>query len=520
MYNDTEVMCEGCFSLGGKKDAKFQALADFAVLHRLPDLYFCKDCRATRCINCSKMDIITKYCATCLTDYTSTSDTRCRKNCVECPICKAALSVIQESQEKNEHGTRNIKLVCKGCEYQYRIEIKGKIRSLAAALRSERVKKNAALGEQVRKVRATFESRYKSEQLLLQQKGDMQGPQLPALSLEMQRRLQAMGLRTPQSTNEGADDKPQDVRPQLEENSGTLQEDEATGAEKISRYKSMRDFLTLDQQMSDGSYNTCRGGDSFTEVLSRLLSHEHGGGSEDHEAKQMPLPKKLSSKKSYRCLYCERILSESSREKILARMKELSSAVDILPTTKVSSIINQPYPTKLHKNLSHTFLVHIINSLNTEVEVSISTTSEIAAPFTSSSRSRLSVSIPSFPMRIDGKGDLKDPEAVVKSIPTAFLTSGTKWSRTELSSRLEKLNRNENTAIREPNYDMGLEYGHGWLLFPLKVTTTAWEDGEHQCSIRVPLSISVKPIPSDKEAGILEGFRHWALLNLGDFLIS
>ena len=514
-------MCNGCFSLEKEKNTKIQALADSAVLHRLPDLYFCKDCQATRCATCCKMEVNTKYCATCLTDYTGSSDTRCRKNCVECPLCNAPLSVIQESHEKDEHKIRNIKLVCKSCEYQYRIEIQGKVRSLAAALRSERAKKNVALSEQVSKVRGTLESRYKSQQLLLQQRQDVQESRTPALSQEMKGRLQAMGLRVPQSTTEGThtDDKEQIARPQLENKRGSnLQEDE-TAAEKISRHKSMKDFLTLDQQMRDGCYNTRRGGDSFTDVLSRLLHNDSGGGDMVYETRQMPLPKKLSSKKNFRCLSCGIILSETSREKILTRMKELHCAVDILPTIKVSSIINQRYPKKLHKNSSHTFLVHIINPLTTQVEVSISTTSELTTPFISSSYSRFSVFISNSSMRIDGKGDLKDPEEIVKGIPTAFLTCGTKWSRTELRSRLENLNQKKNIAVKDPKYDAGLEYGHGWLLVPLKVTPMTYEDGEHPCSIRVPLSISVRPIPSDSDTAILEKFRYWALLNLGDFLI-
>ncbi|KAG4300783.1 hypothetical protein PCANB_002869 [Pneumocystis canis] len=84
-------------------------------LHPLQNLYFCEECYAIRCPRCIQEETVSYFCPNCLFEvprsnmrgfiYTSklySNIYRCMRNCFQCPICFASLSVIELEENMNK----------------------------------------------------------------------------------------------------------------------------------------------------------------------------------------------------------------------------------------------------------------------------------------------------------------------------------------------------------------------------------------------------------------------------------
>ncbi|KAI9099470.1 dynactin p62 family-domain-containing protein [Phlyctochytrium arcticum] len=73
-------------------------LSDFLSLFPISRLYYCGECKDVVCPLCVEEEIVCYYCPNCLFEVPTASvkseKNRCGRNCFECPVCQATLSVI------------------------------------------------------------------------------------------------------------------------------------------------------------------------------------------------------------------------------------------------------------------------------------------------------------------------------------------------------------------------------------------------------------------------------------------
>lgn len=97
-------------------------------LHPLSYLYFCQECQAIRCPRCVMEEIVSAFCPMCYFEVPLTSikadgnrfitgvpliDFRCVRNCFQCPICFAGLSVFPNEETQAAPYTLN----CMYCQW-------------------------------------------------------------------------------------------------------------------------------------------------------------------------------------------------------------------------------------------------------------------------------------------------------------------------------------------------------------------------------------------------------------------
>jgi dynactin-4 len=97
-------------------------------LHPLGYLYFCQECQSIRCPRCVQEEIVSAFCPMCLFEVPLTSikadgnrsgfflsqvNSRCVRNCFQCPICFAGLSVFPNEETQAAPYTLN----CMYCQW-------------------------------------------------------------------------------------------------------------------------------------------------------------------------------------------------------------------------------------------------------------------------------------------------------------------------------------------------------------------------------------------------------------------
>lgn len=104
---------------------------------KLPDLYFCPKCHILKCNDCSQVEVISKYCCSCMTDYTSVAgSTRCLKNCFECPNCNSPIAVTASDVTSGKIPGKQFLFECAFCEYTYQTLVITKPAPLSKILRA------------------------------------------------------------------------------------------------------------------------------------------------------------------------------------------------------------------------------------------------------------------------------------------------------------------------------------------------------------------------------------------------
>lgn len=87
-------------------------------------LYFCPQCQAIKCDECSKIKIRSKYCIRCMVDYTENAgQTRCLKNCFECPECMSPVDVRSSDEVGDEGRGKRFYFNCVHCSFEYKTKV-------------------------------------------------------------------------------------------------------------------------------------------------------------------------------------------------------------------------------------------------------------------------------------------------------------------------------------------------------------------------------------------------------------
>ncbi|KAL8770216.1 MAG: hypothetical protein Q9209_004058 [Squamulea sp. 1 TL-2023] len=88
-------------------------------LYPLDHLMYCEDCQQIRCPRCTVEEIVCWYCPGCLfeipTSQIKSEGNRCQRNCFNCPICFASMTV--NALEVPEHPTGLFILACGYCRW-------------------------------------------------------------------------------------------------------------------------------------------------------------------------------------------------------------------------------------------------------------------------------------------------------------------------------------------------------------------------------------------------------------------
>lgn len=111
---------------------------DFSEFTHIGALYFCPQCQALRCEECSDVRVKSKYCIRCMTDFSENlGQTRCLKNCFECPSCFSPVDVTS-SDAVNEHGRgKQFLLKCVYCPFEYKTKVITRPAALQLILKRE-----------------------------------------------------------------------------------------------------------------------------------------------------------------------------------------------------------------------------------------------------------------------------------------------------------------------------------------------------------------------------------------------
>ncbi|ODV89547.1 hypothetical protein CANCADRAFT_140768 [Tortispora caseinolytica NRRL Y-17796] len=78
--------------------------------NNLTNLFFCVECQALKCKNCTADEIAFAYCPTCLRESPVDGVSRCKRNCILCPECGSLLTFLHSSEN-------SLKVKCPGCQY-------------------------------------------------------------------------------------------------------------------------------------------------------------------------------------------------------------------------------------------------------------------------------------------------------------------------------------------------------------------------------------------------------------------
>lgn len=485
--------------------------------HAIGDLFFCPTCQGHKCKACCQVNVESKYCSNCMTDYTDSNEVVCTKNCFSCPLCDAGLAISAIDSRCDEKDGKIFRFKCLYCEYQYSTATILKPRSLVNIIRSEKKSGDGGYASLFSK----FHENFVDQQSLMKLEGKQRVKKnVPRLSSEVLQKLKDLELTNLADSVKDSSDEADVLRTKIGLN-GLIAIDESQdldNASQIASKNSLESFVTLEQQSKYGNFYSTINNGSLMTIQSKILNPK--------ASKQVPIPKKLSSKKSYKCLKCRQVLLMPHKEPSLIKLLTKWNATDFLPMLRISGLINKEYPNSLQVGKLYDLLINIINPLPVDIDMVITTMPQVSLEFLSDSLLNLQVALPVSHLKIGGHKQKKDIGSIVKSIPTPFLTKGTKISRTELILRLGKLNSSHNSSDDSLEVsDITVDKGDNWCLIPININVESSDLQQSLIDIKMPFYITTKSqVPQSIQdlnlPSLHLSYGFWTILNFGSFLIE
>lgn len=211
--------------------------------------------------------------------------------------------------------------------------------------------------------------------------------------------------------------------------------------------------------------------------LQNLNMYNNDEDHEEIERGKYPLSNKLTTKKTLRCLDCNNLVFSPIIENIPPTVNKAAvkfNAIDYLPTISMSKILNDQSNWKTHQVM----LLHFINPLKTKVHINVSIPSSLQIKHTTEN-TNLAITTTPIPtttikltiLRNEFTLDGNTPGTnVVKTIPTALLTTNTSISKSELILRKgDSMYKQPPSSIEEieENLDDYIEKGINWCSIPI-----------------------------------------------------
>jgi len=452
-----------------------------------------------------------------MTDYTDSNEVVCTKNCFSCPLCDGVLAISAIDSRYGEKDGKIFRFKCLYCEYQYNTATILKPRSLVNIIRSEKKSRDGGYASLFSK----FHENLVDQQSLIKLEGNQQKVKknVPRLSNEVLQKFKDLELTNLADSMKDKSDEVNLIRRKIDLNDPIVLDErqDLSNASQIASKNSLKSFVKLDQQSKYGNFYSTINNGSVMSIQNKFLSPE--------AAKQVPIPKMLSSKKSYKCLKCQQILLMPHKEPSLVKLLTKWNATDFLPMLRISGLINKEYPKSLQVGKLYDLLINIINPLPVDIDMVITTMPQVSPEFLSDSLLNLQVALPVSHVKIGAHQQKKDTSSIIKSIPTPFLTKGTKISRTELIMRLGKLNSHNSSNDSLELSDITVDKGDNWCLVPFNINVESSNLQNSLIDIKIPFYITTKSkVPQSIQNLTLTNlhlsYGFWAILDFGSFLIE
>lgn len=448
-------------------------------LQNLADLYICSDCHILKCKQCLISKIESKFCPSCLTDHTKLPNEPlyCSKNCFNCPKCSSHLIITSKTMEAR---SKQFKFSCTYCDYSYTTGIIDKPRSLQSIVKSE--------------IEVTpfkdFQKKFTSivqlnKPITERQTSKKITPEL----LEKLNSLNLSNLTKRLTTTDDLISKSEKLENQINSINSIKIEESSPAIDEIAN---LSDMISIHQQ------------------------------SKNHTSQVSPNPTLLITKRSLYCSTCSSTVLMPEPSPILLKFPIKWNAIDILPTIKVYLDQNS---VQFYLGASNTCSINFMNSSSQPCLIKISTVALVPLQFfkTSFSPKSIDVTLPTLStIRLGGRGDSKK-EAIIKSIPTDYLTKNTQQSRTELMLRqgmqllLKSASTNPNVSI-DDSFDESFDTSiimdtlETWALIKMKFTIT----GNGELNLKIPLHLSIDTHLNGKQFK----YKYWVIANLGTFNVT
>lgn len=438
------------------------------IQHKLADLYFCPNCQTTKCHNCCLYNIEGKFCPNCLAQFRS-KETHCTKNCFSCPLCTSNLSISVSNGEIDGKKGKQFKFKCTFCEFQYDTELVTKPKPLTSIIREEIRHKDE------------FTSLFYRFLEYLKDNGKIGSQSIshePILDDEVVKKLDMLNLSHLTRLNENTR-----IKTRMKENLAVNLDLEADikSAKNLAQIKKYSDL--------DTSNNYRRSNAIYDSKIN----------------KNFPIPRKLHTKKSYRCSNCNQYLLLPKVDSLKFEVK--FNAVDFTPTINISKL---PEPKVLKAGTQCDFLLNFYNPQDSPIIVLISTVPSIK--INNCVNGTIALPVPDF--TINGVPKVKN---FIHSIPTSLLTSNTAISRAENMFRMGK----SLSKGQEGNLEESLEAGVNWCLVPVSLVLDDGNLDSSQNRLQIPLFIRVNSIlPSSLEGKTNHtelSYSYWSVIDLGEF---
>lgn len=486
--------------------------------HVIGDLFFCPTCQGQKCTACCQVNIESKYCSNCMTDYTESNEVVCTKSCFSCPLCDSGLAISAIDSRCDDKDGKIFKFKCLYCEYQYSTATILKPKSLVNIIRSEKKSRDGGYAS----LFAKFHENFVDQQTLMKLENNQHKMKknVPRLSGEVLQKLKDLELSNLADSMTTSSDEIEVLRNKINQN-GLVAIDENQDLDDVSQIASkdsLDSFVKLEQQSKYSNFYSTISNGSLVSIPNKI--------SNPTAADQVPIPKKLVSKKSYTCLKCRQVLFMPHKEPSLIKLLTKWNAIDFLPMLRISSLINKEYPKSLQFGNLYDLLINVINPLPVDIDMVITTMSQVSLEFLSDPLLNLQVTLPVSHVKIKGQKQKKDPNSIVKSIPTPFLTKNTKLSRTELIMRLGKLNSARNSSDDSfEESDITVDKGDNWCLIPFNISFESSGLQNSLVTIKIPFYITTKSqvpesIQNLKLPNLHLSYGFWTVINFGSFLIE
>lgn len=486
--------------------------------HAIGELFFCPTCMGHKCTACCQVKVENKYCSNCMTDYTESNEVTCTKNCFSCPLCDSGLAISAIDSRCDDKEGKIFKFKCLYCEYQYSTATIIRPKSLVNIVRSEKKTKDGGYAS----LFAKFHENLVDKQSVMkleksQRKLKKNGPRL---SGEVLQKLKDLELSNLADSMKGSSDQIEVLKSRINQN-GPVTIDEHQDLENASQISTMYNldsFVKLEQQTKYGNFYSTINNGSLISIQNKI--------SNPKAADQVPVPKKLVSKKSYTCLNCRHVLLMPHKEPSLIKILTKWNAIDFLPILRISSLINKEYPKSIKLGKLYDLLINVINPLPVDIDMVITTMPQVSLEFLSDSLLNLQVALPVSHMKIGRHKQKRDPNAIIKSIPTPFITKNTKLSRTELIMRLGKLSSTRSSSDDSLEVsDINVDRGDNWCLIPFNINFESSNLQQSLINIKVPFYITIKSrVPESIQnlnlPNLHLSYGFWTVINFGDFLIE
>ncbi|KAF1360873.1 hypothetical protein EJ07DRAFT_164994 [Lizonia empirigonia] len=352
------------------------------ALFPLEHLLYCEDCRQMRCPRCTVDETLAWFCPSCLFEVPSSvvkSDgNRCTRNCFNCPVCTAPLSVssLEQPDAPSPHGGPFV-LACPFCRWttaETGIELEkhtGIFQQLARLAKDRDMPDPPTRDDRfARFARFAHLAAFYKAQL------DAHAPPNPFAAHDMSFSSPSTYSRIMNLYSATSKNKKREKPPPMRE--------AAVALEGLAVHDTAADTTAIERLKKDGWASTLSPAQKLAQLDPRVQFQDE----------LRPVPTLLCTKRSKRCRSCRHILSKPESKITSTRYKIKLLALNHIPRITIRALPSpssqQPLPlavgapsshpppfnySNLRQGIPTNFVIHLSNPLFDPVRVTLATPS-------------------------------------------------------------------------------------------------------------------------------------------------